>query len=232
MLKRFFGPDLRREWYLLKMSDGPMKDYYRKSLPWPETDYRELEYLCIDLELTGLNPQKDEIISIGFAPIIDEKIVLSEAVHRLIRPKGNLPENSVVLHGLTDDKLAEAQPIEDVLPDVLAALSGRVLLAHHVPIELTFLNKACEDLYGYPLLARAVDTLDIEKRNRLQRNQSIDGGVLRLAKAREEYNLPRYRAHNALVDAVASGELFLAQAAHKTPKNEKLLLRELMVRSN
>lgn len=231
MWKRLFGPDLRREWYLIKMPEGPMKQYYRKPIPWPETDYRELEYLCIDLELTGLNPETDEILSIGFAPIVDQNVVLSESAHYLVRPSGDLPEDSVVVHGLTDDRLAAAEPLADVLPHVLLALSGRVLLAHHAPIELGFLNRACERIYGYPLLTRAVDTLELEKRNRQQRNQPIDGGVLRLAKAREAYNLPRYRAHNALVDAVASGELFLAQAAHKAAQGETLMLRELMFKN-
>ncbi|NVJ93624.1 MAG: 3'-5' exonuclease [Methylocystaceae bacterium] len=230
MWKKLFGADLRREWYLLKMPDGPMKDYYGKPIPWPETDYRQLEYLCIDLELTGLNPYKDEILSIGYAPIIDQNVVLSESAHYLVRPSHALPGESVIVHGLTDDRLAEAEPLEDILPHVLLALSGRVLLAHHAPIEIGFLNAACERIYGYPLLTRAVDTLEIEKRNRQQRNQPLDGGVLRLAKAREAYNLPRYRAHNALVDAVASGELFLAQTAHKASKGETITLRELMFR--
>jgi DNA polymerase III subunit epsilon len=231
MWKKLFGVDLRREWYLIRMPDGPMKDYYRKPIPWPETDYRELEYLCIDLELTGLNPLTDEILSVGFAPIVKGNIVLAESAHYLVRPSVALPGESVVVHGLMDDRLAEAEPLENVLPHVLLALSGRVLLAHHAPIEINFLNRACERIYGYPLLTRAVDTLDIEKRIRQQRNQPLDGGVLRLAKAREGYNLPRYRAHNALVDAVASGELFLAQAAHKNTKNEILMLRELMLKS-
>jgi len=228
MWKKLFGVDLRREWYLIKMPDGAMKEYYRKSIPWPETDYRELEYLCIDLELSGLDPKKDEILSIGFAPIVKGNIVLAESAHYLVKPSAALPEDSVVVHGLMDDRLAEAEPLEDILPHVLLALSGRVLLAHHAPIEIGFLNAACLKLYGYPLLTRAVDTLDIEKRIRQQRNQALDGGVLRLAKAREAYNLPRYRAHNALVDAVASGELFLAQTAHKRRKGEVLMLRELM----
>ena len=231
MWKRIFGADLRREWYLIKMSDGPMKDFYRKPIPWPETDFRELEYLCIDLELTGLDPMTDEILSVGYAPIINQQIVLAQSEHYLVRPSKDLPEDSVVVHGLTDDRLADADPLSEVLPRVLKALSGRVLLAHHAPIELGFLNVACERIFGYPLLTRAVDTLELEKRNRQQRNLPLDGGVLRLGKAREYYNLPRYRAHNALVDAVASGELFLAQAAHKVPDGEALMLRELMFKN-
>lgn len=231
MWKKLFGPDLRREWYLIKMGDGPMKDYYRKPIPWPETNFRELEYLCIDLELTGLDPQKDEILSVGFAPIVDGNIILSDAEHHLVKPRKDLPAESVVVHGITHDQLQNAASLEEVLPKVLAALSGRVLLAHHAPIEVGFLNRACEEVYGYPLLTRAVDTLDLEKRLRQQRNQPLDGGVLRLAKARENYNLPRYRAHNALVDAIASGELFLAQTAHRTNGDGVMMLRELMNKS-
>lgn len=231
MWRKLLGADLRREWYLIKMSDGPMKDYYRNPIPWPETDYQKLEYLCIDFELTGLNPQEDEILSIGFAPIVDGSIVLSDSCHYIIKPSKDMSSESIVVHGLTHDRLEQGETLEDVLPHVLQALSGRVLLAHHAPIEIGFLNTACEKLYGYPLLTRAVDTLELEKRLRTQRNLPLDGGVLRLAKAREAYNLPRYRAHNALVDAVASGELFLAQASHKTKPGETLMLRELMFRN-
>ena len=228
-LKRFISPQLRRDWYMLKMPDGVMKEFYRIPLPRPQADFRETEFLCVDLELTGLNPKKDEIISIGFVPIIQQKIDLSQAQYFLVRPEGQLPGQSVVIHGLTDDSLSQANLLEDVLPLVISALAGRVLLAHHVPIEIGFLNRACMRLYGYPLLVRAVDTLEIEKRTLLQRNQPIDGGVLRLGKVRESYNLPRYRAHNALIDAISCGELFLAQAAHKVGVKEKLALRELMV---
>ena len=35
---------------------------------------------------------------------------------------------SATIHGLTDDRIAEGQRLDDVLPEVLAALSGRCLL--------------------------------------------------------------------------------------------------------
>ncbi len=40
------------------------------------------------------------------------------------------------------------------------------------------------------------------------------GEDLRLARVRERYDLPRYGSHNALSDALACGELFLAQQSH------------------
>jgi DNA polymerase-3 subunit epsilon len=46
------------------------------------------------------------------------------------------------------------------------------------------------------------------------RNQQhhLERGSLTLARCRQRYHLPEYQAHHALSDAVACGELFLAQA--------------------
>ena len=38
---------------------------------------------------------------------------------------------------------------------------------------------------------------------------------LRLHALRERFNLPRYKAHDALIDALATAELFCAFAAHR-----------------
>jgi len=38
---------------------------------------------------------------------------------------------------------------------------------------------------------------------------------LRLSDLREAYNLPRYNAHDCLVDAIATAELLIAIAAHR-----------------
>jgi DNA polymerase-3 subunit epsilon len=57
---------------------------------------------------------------------------------------------------------------------------------------------------------------------------AIKSGDLRLAKARGRYNLPRYPAHNALTDAIAAGELFLAQASKRVSK-KRIRLRDVTV---
>jgi len=228
MIERLFGLEWRRKRLLRKMPDSPLKTYLQTPLPPLDRDYRRVDYLSVDLELTGLDPKVDDILSIGFVPICDGRIQLGQAAHFLVRPRAPLKGETVCLHGLTDDQLAHADPLSVVLPKVLQALQGRVLLAHHVPIEFTFLNQACKAQYEQPLLVRTVDTLALEKQNREKRNQDLGGGVLRLAKVRDTYHLPRYQAHNALSDALATAELFLAQAAHRT-NGKPIALRRFMV---
>ena len=48
------------------------------------------DFICIDLETTGLNPKRDRIIEIGAVKVRDGKIV--ETFQQLIDPKQQLEE--------------------------------------------------------------------------------------------------------------------------------------------
>ncbi len=221
--KYLFNLNERRNWYLMKMPEGPLRDYYESRLPTPDTDWRQVDYLALDFETTGLDHNTEEILSIGYAPIKGESIRLVEADHYLSRPSRDIPEESAVVHGILDDRAFSAQPLEAVLPRLLKALSGKVMLAHHAAIEYNFLSNACNRIYGYPFIGPVVDTLALEVRAFRRQDKPIKSGDLRLAAARVRYGLPRYPAHNALTDAIAAGELFLAQAAYRRRKRVPML---------
>jgi DNA polymerase-3 subunit epsilon len=96
-----------------------------------------------------------------------------------------------------------------------------VVLVHYNRIERDFLGRAVLDATGDTLEFPVVDTMELESRkhpvfrpNFIQRWMGEkDSPSLRLAHARERYNLPPYRPHHALTDALATAELFLAQMA-------------------
>ncbi|WP_275097930.1 exonuclease domain-containing protein [Sedimenticola hydrogenitrophicus] len=226
--KYLFNLEERRNWWTRKMPDGPLRDYYATPFPDREIDWRQADYLAIDFETTGLEASQDQILSVGYATVRGDRLVLGDATHILIRPTVDIPEASAVVHGILDDEAAEAQPLEEVLPVILNALKGKALLAHHAAIEYEFLNHACRNLYGYPFLCPVVDTLALEVRQFRMRDQAIRSGDLRLAKARARYGLPRYPAHNALTDALAAGELFLAQVAYRS-SSKPPRLKDLIV---
>lgn len=206
--------DDRRAAAARKAPAGPMRDYLQVPFDDPRLDSREGRYLAIDLELTGLDPRTAEILSAGYIPIDGPDIVHAGAEHILVVPEGEVGQ-SASIHGLTDDHLATGLPLAEVMPTVLHALAGRTLVAHHAQIEVGFLSRACERLYGQPLLVRSIDTLLLQRRVlRVGSDDEVRPGALRLQASRDRFNLPRYRAHEALTDAISAGELFLAQAAH------------------
>jgi DNA polymerase-3 subunit epsilon len=194
--------------------------WLRRSRPSREPDWLdrpvdEVSLLALDLETTGLDPDHDHIVSLGWVPIERREVVLAGAVHLLVRPPGPIGE-SATIHGLTDSAVADAPPLDDVLPGLRDALADRVMVAHHAPLELGFLADAAPDL-----APPYVDTLAVEKK--LLGDRELPPGTLRLGTSRSRHGLPSYAAHSALTDALAAAELLLAQVAelehrlHRTP---------------
>lgn len=85
-----------------------------------DTPLADVEFVAMDLEATGLDPRRDDVLSIGLLPVRGGEILLAGARHVQVRP-GRAVGQSATVHGLTDDALAGAQPIEEVLPIALAA---------------------------------------------------------------------------------------------------------------
>lgn len=206
------SPARRREKAAARAS-GALADFYAVPAPAPDTPAAELRLLSLDFETTGLDASRDQVLSIGFVPVDGDTIQLGGATHRVLAASTEVGQ-SAVFHGITDDQLAQGTPVADAVAETLSALSGRALLAHFAKIETEFLSLLCERLYGGPLVVPVVDTLVLHDQlvNRGFDDESL-AGQLRLWNARQRYGLPVYKAHNALTDAVATAELYLAHVA-------------------
>lgn len=224
------GPLQRlRDWRATRLLDpsrfpeGPVRDL-AAALPRTRDLLRETELLALDLETTGLDVATDHVLAIGWVPVRRGEVALGEAREVLVRPpEGAEVGGSATLHGLTDDVVATAAPLAEVLPQVLDALHGRVLVAHHAAFELRFLARMVREVHGCGLPLFAVDTLALQRRLVVDGHGAIAEGSLRLDAARRRFNLPRYTAHSAVTDAVAAAELLLAQAAEVEHRRDRPL---------
>ncbi|HEX9803124.1 MAG TPA: exonuclease domain-containing protein [Gammaproteobacteria bacterium] len=228
MFSSLLGLNFRRKRLYANAPAGPLQDFYAVPFPAGGSDCRKLGFVALDLETTGLDPRNDEILSIGWVCINDMQIDLVTARHRLVCPHCEIPERSAVIHHITDDQAAEGEPLAAVLNELLPLLAGKVLIAHHARFEMQFLRRACLALFGMNFVMPVVDTQAIARRTLERRNQAFRPQELRLAALRRRHQLPRYRLHNALSDALAAAELFLAQLAQSdtdrpVPLNKFLL---------
>lgn len=213
IFERFLGTDFRRRRLLTKAPRGPLRDYLATPFPTSDTASAEVGYLALDLETTGGDPERDEIVSFGWVCINGRRIDLATSQHHVVRLRAATSPMSATIHKITDDESDRGCSLEQALGELLQALAGRVLIAHRAETELGFVGRACERIYGGRILIPAVDTLKIAIRIEKRRQQIPKRGALRLHALRARYNLPRYRAHNALSDALSAAELFLAQQA-------------------
>lgn len=213
MIRSLIGPDRRRTRLAAQAPPGPVRECLATPNPSPRTDVAALPLLALDLETTGLDPRADHILSVGFVPVDGLVIDLSGAQRLLCRADAEVGQSATV-HRITDDALAEGITLHEVIDRVADALRGRVLLAHHAGIETGFLSVACQRTHGVPLPVEVVDTMDLQARVlRSHTGADLPPGALRLATARAHLGLPRYAAHEALTDALACAELYLAQVA-------------------
>lgn len=216
MLTTLIPKNIYRKYLLKKAPAGPLKSYLEKPLPDTDKSILTTEFISLDFETTGLDSKKDSIVSIGYALIRNGRIVLSECGHLLVNPERTLDADNVIIHQITDDRTKQGISLEQAINSLLKILSGRILIAHHSKLEKDFLLAACKKLYGARIPLLIIDTLNLERKKLQRQHQPIKPNSLRLFNLRNEYGLPRYNAHNALEDAIATAELFLAIANYKT----------------
>jgi DNA polymerase-3 subunit epsilon len=221
---------LRRRRLARSLPSGPLRDFHAVAFPPGGADWRSVEFVALDFETTGIDPQSEDIVSAGWVVVRHAALELATATRRLVRPSKPMPERSAVIHAITDDEAAMGEPLATVLAELLGILAGRVLVAHFAPAERGFLDAGCRRCFGGGLVLPVVDTLQLA-RSRLEREgRELVRGDLRLDALRSRLGLPDHAMHDALGDALATAELFLAQAEHLAAGG-LLPLRTLLRRS-
>ncbi len=177
----------------------------------PLTEYT---FVVCDTELTGLNKKKDELISIGAVIIRDLQIDLSSIFHRFVRPQNMDPTRATLVHRITPKQLASAEPIESVLPEFVEYISGSLLVGHHLPLDMYFLNKAARQVMNGTLSNPGVDTMRMAQGyKRVQLGYYHEHNPRQISYSLEdlarEYSLPGFKSHDAMEDALQTAYLFL-----------------------
>lgn len=198
----------------------PIRDFYRHGVPAGDASLAETPLAALDLETTGLDPKRHGIVSIGIVPFSLDRVRPADGYYRVVRPRREIDEHSITIHRITHEEVEGAPDLEDIVDELLEALSGRVVVVHYHAIERRFLYNAFLRRFGEGVLFPVIDTLRIEKR--VNRRRTLNPLTwfgrrrvsLRLADARRRYNLPEYAPHHALTDALATAELFQAQVAY------------------
>ena len=175
---------------------------------------KEYTFVVCDTELTGLNKKKDELISIGAVMIRDLQIDLSSMFHYYIRPKNIDATRATLVHRITPEQLETAQSAGKILPKFVEYIHGSLLVGHYLPLDMHFLNKATRRWMGGGLSNPGVDTMRMAQGyKRVQLGHYHEHNPREISYSLDdlgvEYNLPRFKPHDALEDALQTAYLFL-----------------------
>ena len=154
------------------------------------------EYVAFDLETTGLSSRTDRIIEIG--AVIMKNGQELDRFQTFVDPERTLERKIVELTGISDDMLAGAPKIEQVLPKFLEFVGDRVLVAHNSDFDTGFIRAECLR-QGLPFAHTAADTLV------LSQNLLSHLNKFKLDVVSNALSLPDFTHHRAADDAAACG---------------------------
>ena len=209
--------------------DKRLRKFYQTGTYEEETPLKDIEFVALDFETTGLDANQNSIISIGLVPFTLQRIRCRESQHWFVKAQDNLEENSVVIHGITHSDLQGAPDLRRILEKVLDALAGKVVVVHYRKIERDFFDINLRNLIGEGIVFPVVDTMQIEGDYQQEQSKGIINWLkgkrpesIRLANCRLRYGLPAYAPHHALTDAIATAELFQAQISYHFSENDPI----------
>lgn len=173
-----------------------------RSRPW-----RRAEFASLDFETTGLDRERDAVVSFGVVPVREGRVIVGEAVHQLVAPDVPSSPESMRIHGILPRDLAQAQPLAIAGETLRLALAGRILLAWFATVEIGYLGR----LYGGRPRSWVRRTIDV--RQMAIELEHLEQDVRQsLSSAAERYGVPVANPHQALDDAMVTAQLFLVLA--------------------
>jgi len=217
--------DYIKQW-LERRRAGQIGDHDRENLPTPKSAGDQLlsdsRLIVLDLETTGLNPAKDEVIAIGAVAITGGVIHLDDQFDLILRrPELDISE-TVLIHGIGPEALTQGHETEDALLHLLEWMNGDPVLAYHSAFDQKFLEKTLKKELGYTQPHLWIDVADLLPAFFTEAKPGGKG----LDNWADFFGLEVSERHHAAADALATAELTLV-TLNKARKEDVKTLKDL-----
>lgn len=173
-------------------------------------------YIVLDLETTGFQPQFNKITEIGAIKIQGGEIV--DSFNQLIDPEMLIPDSIIDITGITNLMIKNQPTIDEILPEFIDFCEDYPIMGHNIIFDFSFLKTNAVNM-GLRFEKEAIDTLLIAKTClRHLRSRSLSSLC-------EYYNIKRDNAHRAYDDALATYKLYqILKRDFYNEKTEKLFI--------
>lgn len=172
-----------------------------KNFNTPDELLRSLNFVVIDLETTGGNPETEKIIEIGMVRV--ENRTITEERSFLVNPQKDIPDFVQKLTGIRKADVEHAPKIEEVIDEIVQFIGDSILVAHNTSFDIPFLNGVLKKLQRPTLENKVICT------NIMTKYMIPDIMSSNLAYMSDIFGISHSNAHRAIEDARATGKLLL-----------------------
>ncbi|WP_304542882.1 3'-5' exonuclease [Sulfurimonas microaerophilic] len=166
------------------------------------------EIVVFDTETTGLDPKKDEILSIGAVKVKNNKILTSQTFEVYLKNSKEIDAKSIEIHGIRPCDLVNAKDSDEAIKEFLKFIGSSKLVGYYLEFDVAMINRYTRPLLGIELPNEMVEISELyfDKTITLIPQGNID---LRFDTIMQNYDLPSMGAHNAVNDAIMTAMIYL-----------------------
>ncbi|WP_457608026.1 3'-5' exonuclease [Nitratifractor sp.] len=191
---------LKRAWQKSRLKDPKYSFLFEP--------YEGDEVVVLDTETTGMDPKKDEILSIGAVIVRGNHILLSDAFEAWLRPSGEISAESIKIHGIRRVDIEHGEAPEEVIPRLLEFIGNRPVVGYYIRFDQRMLSAYTRRLLGIDLPNELIELSEMYYR-RYRKSSPHEFVDLKFDTIMETLDLPRLGKHDALNDAIMSALIYL-----------------------
>lgn len=165
------------------------------------TGIKENEFVCIDVETTGLNPEVDRVIEIAVCSFTLDSVL--EEFESLVDPKQEIPKESIVIHHITQDMVSGKPTMAEIFPHVRDIIGERIIVGHGIQFDIDILRNEAKRCSQECVCKGNLffDTLRLARLYGESPSNSLE--VLR-----GHFNIQAEGAHRAMSDVIVNIQVF------------------------
>jgi DNA polymerase-3 subunit epsilon len=159
-----------------------------------------MRYAIVDIETTGGSPVYHRIVEVAIVMVENGEV--TDEFSSLCHPEMTIPLNVQLIHGISDEMVADAPTFSDLIPEIEPFLRDSIFVAHSASFDYGFIKAEYQ---------RAGLVFNKPKLCTVRMGRQLEPGLksYSLANLCRTFEIENKTAHRALSDALATSQIFL-----------------------
>lgn len=155
-------------------------------------------YVIVDLETTGLDPDNNDIIEVGAINVVND--VVCDTFVSFVSPRKSVPPKATAINGITNNMLINAPDVLSVLFYLRHFVGDKIVVGHNIGFDMSFINSRVNTFSG-------IKCFDTKVFAKLVLGNKLEGGFSQL-NLEKYFNIVNDNKHRAIGDCMALFKIF------------------------
>jgi len=167
------------------------------------------EIIALDCEMTSLDTQKAELVSIAAVKIKGNQVLTSEKLDIKLQKPENLTGDSIKVHRIRGVDLLGGEVLGDALHQLLEFVGNRPIMGYNIAYDIAVLDRFIRPRFGFSLPNKTIELSQCYM-TQLQRATPDIEPDLKFETIAKKLDIPMVgQRHTALGDAITTALMYV-----------------------